>query len=138
MADSLIPLFKNSSECLSQVMIVFGFRLARPQVRCYCRRKLFFRTMIDFDPVYRGHSCNPNSLWTHFLNLTGLCCYMGRIPLRRRLKDRLENDPFPSLYVADTGLRDRNGRRIYGLYFNEFVPKTGNKRMNTTKTFNFS
>ena len=106
-----------------QVMIVLGLRLWRPQVRCYRGRKLFFRAMNAFDPEYRGHLYNPNSLWTHSLNLTGLCCCMGRIPPRRRLKDRLDNDPFPSVYVADTGMRDRDGRRIYGLYLNEFVSK---------------
>ena len=104
-------------------MIVLGVRLVRPQVRCYCRRKRFFRSMKALDPEYQGHLYNPNSFWIHFLNLTGLCCRMGRIPLGRRLKDRLENDAFPSVYVADTGMRDRNGRRIYGLYYNEFVPK---------------
>ena len=121
-------------------MIVLGVRLLRPQVLCYCRRKRFFRAMKAFDPEYQGHLYNPNSLWTHFLNLTGLCCRMGRIPLRRRLKDRLDNDAFPSVYVADTGMRDRNVTEtvdgFMGYITTNLSPNTGNTRMNSTKTFN--
>ena len=122
-------------------MIVLGVRLLRPQVRCYCRRKRFFRAMkAALDPEYQGHLYNPNSLWIHFLNLTGLCCRMGRIPLRRRLKDRLDNDAFPSVYVADSrrtqGCVTETVDGFMGYITTNLSQNTGNTRMNSTKTFN--
>jgi hypothetical protein len=83
-----------------------------------------FQARQPLDPRYRGNLYDSNSFWITLLNFTGVYHYMPRGPYRRTKKDRLENDAFPSLYVAETGLWDpATGQPLYGIYVNEFVPK---------------